>query len=102
MDIKGREFISSCDSRYTNPKFRIGLEFMSNLSIAKDVLDDIYPKNFYGYWWKLNNEKFIELENLFNEVDKTNELENNMKNSFFAFEFFDKYISDYYRNWRKK
>ncbi|MDJ1483116.1 hypothetical protein QNI16_21640 [Cytophagaceae bacterium YF14B1] len=97
LEKKGKEFVNSCDRRYSHPKFLKGLDFINNLTISKEQLKAIFPKHFVGYWWKLDNEKFIELELLFNEIDKDKsfeELKHYWENSAFAFEFFDKYISD--------
>ena len=96
LDIKGREFVNNCDKRYSNPKFISGFAFINNLTTPKQDLIDIFPKHFYGYWFKLDNDKYNELESLFDSLDIRNqvgELENKWENGIYAYEFLDKYVN---------
>jgi hypothetical protein len=101
LDVEGKEFVTGCDNRYSDPKFLLGMEYIKNLSVSKETIKALLPIHFFGHWRTIDHVKFHELTHLLDEIDKSDNVDekhvlqgrfkSNYSNSDYAFEFFVKY-----------
>lgn len=100
LNVDGKEFVTGCDNRYSNPRFLLGMEYIRSLTVSRETIKPLLYTT-HGRNWTVDHIKFHELTHLFDEIDKSNDVDerhifhgrfkSNYSNNVYAFEFFVKY-----------